>query len=58
MESEDSSILIKVNIMDNGSQEKNKAKECIFIPIRMYFQETGLMGKNMVLEPMYFQQLV
>jgi hypothetical protein len=52
------SIPIKVNIMDNGLQVKNKEKECISILIRMYFQETGLMGKSMVQEPMYFQQQV
>lgn len=47
MESEDWSILIKVSIMDNGMLGINKAKGCIFIPIRMFFQEIGLMARSM-----------
>ena len=45
-------MVIKVNIMDNGSREKNKVKACIFTSIKMCIQASGKTVKNMVMELM------
>lgn len=47
---------IKVNTTVSGFQAENKAKECIFIQIKMYFLEIGSMAKNMEQEHTYSQQ--
>jgi hypothetical protein len=55
---EDWFILIKANIMDSGMLAINKAKECISIRIRMFFQEIGSMARSMELALMSSMPLV
>ena len=47
---------IKVSIMVSGSVARSREKECIFIPILMYFQAIGTMEKNKEQAHMYLQR--